>query len=211
VNLTPGTRIKGPNVGLFASTDYSTSRRNYIKFSDREIFNVGTEVEATLTALSDGSAETDLFVHNAGNVSEGRKMYRINTVSFLLPGVGLDTIWTEQPRGTYLNPPSNSNSASYLRGFLSAQQPPPHPRAAAFWAGNGAGTLGLYCVPTTVEFAGDNVFTRGEHGLVSAFPSGFGSERILHINALPLHTPGNPPWTASGARLKAKWWGVRTP
>lgn len=196
----PGTVYTGPHFGLIAYTAYDPNNLQYVKFSDRDVFNVGTDTETVYTPLSDGSVEVNLFVGPAGGVTEVRKLYRVNTVAFLAEGNGLDTVWTEKSQGVYLDSPSQSEQ--FLRPILNANSQEP---AYALWSGKGDGSLGMYCVPLEVTLQNSNVSSPGEHGLTGVGSLNVTGHNILHLNALPVHTSGNPPWTVGTARLKAKW------
>jgi hypothetical protein len=212
----------GPHVGLIGYTAHSTSRRNYIKFSDRQIFNVGTEIVAKMTPGLEGAipfVETVLIVRNADGLQrfDRRRLFRVNTVAFLRPPDGsqdpLTFVWTEKPRHTFADQPTNAGS--YVRLFLQGQPSPllSTPPVDAFWSGKGSATLGIYCVPTFVDFSRATFTTRGEHGLVDAAlnPSNLVHKNICHINAMPLRAAPDldPPFEAGQVYMSAKWFPIR--
>ena len=215
-NLTPNNPIdlgasafKGPHVGLIAYTQYAAHQNgthNYVKFCDRQIFNVGTLIEATFTPGMEGSREfieTDVFMREAVNVpsSERRKVYRVNTKAFLKPGQSMNTIMTEKPRGTVFQGPVTSGA--FLENILQAPNP-----VNALYAGRPLANpnLGIYCAPTSLTLTNPN-FSRGEHALVQDANNPTG-KYLVHINAVPLKNQ-DPPFEVRRIRFKAKWFPRR--
>lgn len=62
--------IRGPHFGLFA-----TSTTGRIKFSDRQVFDVGTEFVARYTGFENGVLESDIEIRNAAGVSSPNQLY----------------------------------------------------------------------------------------------------------------------------------------
>lgn len=236
VNLTPGQIdlredaggqtvpvYLGPHFGLIGATDYSSTKRNYIKFCDRQVFNVGTEVVFKATPGMDGNApyvDTQLIVRNASGLPNlnRRHLYRVNIVSFLLRPSGVDPftfVWTEKPPQTIFDPPTTAGS--YARLFLSGLSTSgygtidPTP-ADAFWAGKGSATLGIYCIPLGVGFS-RATFARGEHAYVDAAlnPANPVKTCVCHINALPIRKliDTDPPYGARQVNMTARWYPYR--
>ncbi|MCB0319284.1 MAG: hypothetical protein KDD60_00080, partial [Bdellovibrionales bacterium] len=92
ITLAPANVFAAQNaehLGLIAYTTNAQQRianqPNFVRFGDREVFNVGTETTVTAAPQSDGSMITTIKVGPADEVTEKRKLYTATQVSFLNP------------------------------------------------------------------------------------------------------------------------------
>ncbi|MEK6259560.1 MAG: hypothetical protein AABP62_13160 [Planctomycetota bacterium] len=180
--------VLGPYVGVIASC--KTGR---VRFSERQIFDVSMETEATYTARNDGGLESLLTVRNAPAVTSPMRLYRVNHVAFLehsaassdLKAIRSDDGILLTEKGAYL---------PYLFGLDRSPK--------SLWAGRRNFTLGLACDPTLATIDGQH--SPGAHGLIATPPA------IMHLNALPF-AANNTPISTYEVRLGAKWYPTDAP
>lgn len=192
----------GSHFGLVAYTgSIGGGQTPYVKFSDRDVVNLGTQVETTYTPQTDGSVEVDTYVRRADGVSVEGLFYRINQVAFLADPTNLNWVWTESAPGVILNP--KTSTGSYVPNIDGA------PNAVyAIMAGRNNGTLGTYVKSIQVTCTGSGVPNpAGAHAFVASPPASGVARSIVHLNALPQNPVPNNPWSLSTIRLKARWFG----
>lgn len=142
--------IRGPHFGLFAQ---STSGE--IKFSERQVFDVGTKLNAIYTGYENGHLETDIKIENAGGVVTPNQIYFAQMPSAWLAnnlrGAAVARAYDATGEPVVVPPPGGPAIAyGILRndsGIL--------PEAYALWLGEDGSGLGLYAVPQLAKLNGE--------------------------------------------------------
>ncbi len=199
--------ILGPHFGLFATAPANT----FIRFAEREVFDVGTEFQSTVTALPDGVLETEMILRPAPGVTSSRSYYRVVNSAFLSSRPDyLAQIATESPAGQILAARTDGMFAPRL---LSSQGtivfgPPAPADAYGLWVGQPEGSVGLYCVPMDAQIDGRPApgphALLGSHNVCSGCSAVPHPGSILHINALDFSNNATPQ-PASSVLLRARW------
>ena len=180
--------ILGEHTGLLAAT---TPGGGDVKFSNREIFDVGVEFECSYRPAVGGAIDVEMEIRNAPGVSGERRFYRMNTVAFLDSGSNpsLNTIWTECETGSVWGP--KATTGQYVVPIGDA----PGARDA-LWAGEGDGSLGVRAF--SIEALIDGSISRGSHALLAT------GGTLIHLNALPVEA-NQSPILASRITLRSRW------
>ncbi len=173
----------GPYIGVIASCN--TGR---IRFSERQVFDVSMETEATYLTRSDGGLQSLLTVRNAPFVTSKMTLYRVNHVAFLDHTPASSDL--RAIRGDDEIP--LTESGAYLPRLFA-----PNRNSLSLWAGRRDQTQGLACDPLLATVDGQH--SPGAHGLLATPPA------ILHLNALPL-SANDAPIEATEVKLGAKWY-----
>lgn len=186
--------ILGEVTGLFAQTGSGR-----IRFSDRQIFDVGMEFQATYTGRRDGQLEMDLFVQNAPGVEVTHNLYRTNMIgAFLHPSLRNETSVRRifDRSGNELDLPAN--------GIVPILTTPGSAYALYMGRDNGPG---LFTIPERAEITvdGETRLANGAHAGVLAIPGDSAPiPAVLALNALPFSANFSPV-EVDAVRLVSTW------
>ena len=189
--------LRGAHFGLFAQ-----SSTGEIKFSDRQVFDVGTEYVAKYKGYENGVLETDIEIRNAGGVTSANQLYfaqmpiaflaanlRQNAVARVYDATGAVT--TEV--SNLADPGIRSQAFRILQNQSSL---PIGDDAYAFWLGSSETNTGIFAVPQAAWVNG--IPSAGAHGQfdinsAASEPNNPNSGRYaISFNALPQMNPFPP-------------------
>jgi hypothetical protein len=149
------TPVLGPYFALYATTANGTK----VKFSDRQIFDVGMEFQSTYTARKDGFIESNIIVRNSAGVTNPHPLFRLNisTMYMNICDPSINTIKNYNALGKIIYDNGGKNDDLRKPKILS-----PDPNSTfAVWTGNSAGTLGIFSVPRKAEVNGQPAVAPG--------------------------------------------------
>ena len=179
--------ILGEHFGLFAQ---SSSGR--VKFSERHVFDVGVEFVSRYTARPDGVIEADLQMRNAPGVSGSHNLYRAGVTAFL----DQNTFPNAERRTWFYD----SNGQIFQRDGVLVPALQGAGAASAIWAGNQAGSSGLFLRPTRFEVNGQTA--TNPHALAQTAAAN--NEFVVGVN--PLSADANSrPVAVSSWRTVIEW------
>ena len=195
------------HIGLIAYTTNSAPTRaqpNFVRFGDREVFNVGTETTMTYEPQGDGSIIITGKIGPAILGIEKRRLYSATQVAFcdpVQPPVGkFENMWTETPKNTILK--SKTGAAIQYNGEIVAGTAPINDLIFVGW---NSGAFGLCCVPTSVSISGGTTTPGHTDMIVQPVSTG---DPLLHVNALPNYTAyaASAPWYMDSIEFKQRWY-----
>lgn len=205
----------GKNVGLLAYTTNAyqavAGYRNFVRFADREIVNVGTTTEITYTPLSNEGLKIEVVHAPASGVSFSTiNLYTLTWVAFLnaayQPG-GVryfDDAGIQQPVGTWKQGPSTLN---YSEAISST---PNEAGYAGYYSGSSS-DVGVKGIPKVLTFSSvpSSGYTANPHMQAQSYVSAPPYTNMA-INSMPLISPefskGNTGWQMGTGTLTMEWY-----
>jgi hypothetical protein len=180
--------LRGAHFGLYAQSSTGS-----IKFSDRQVFDVGTEYVARYTGHENGVLTTDIQIHNAGGVSSANQIYFAQ-----MPSVWLGVDFRSDAVARFIDSSgiviqeftTGATASQILRGDdgnSNTKEP------YALWLGSDGSSKGIFGIPQAAWINGSPA--DHPHAQIDVNNAGF---YVVSMNPLPQY----PQWPPASQDLR---------